>query len=138
MLKSSDPVPQSDQDYATGPGCFCMIDIITVSSQSAQYHTKRHKFLRHPHYVTRMMFGSVLFPVLLVSNSLLSICAACACMLTGDIAESSLSPSVPMRLCAHVVFIMITRAYIEMQKASLRSLDRLECSYMRRKCSPEE
>ena len=31
-----------------------------------------------------------------------------------------------------------TRAYIKMQIASLRSLDRLECSCMHRKCSPEE
>ena len=36
------------------------------------------------------------------------------------------------------VLLDITRAYIKMQIASLRNLNRLECSYMRRKCSPEE
>ena len=36
------------------------------------------------------------------------------------------------------LIIVNTRAYIEMQIASLRSLDRLDCSYMRRICSPEE
>ena len=43
---------------------------------------------------------------------------------------------IPMGMCTCCQ--VLTRAYIKMQIASLRSLDRLECSYMRRNCSPEE
>ena len=75
----SDLDPQSDRDYATGTGCLRTVDIITVSSQSAQYHTRRHKFLRHPHHVTRLMFGSVLFLVFGLEFPFINL--SCLCML---------------------------------------------------------
>ena len=73
----SDLNPQFDWEYATGPGCLHTVDIIAVSSQSAQYRTRCHNILRHPHYVTRLMFGSVLFPVFSLEFSFINLCCMC-------------------------------------------------------------